>query len=39
MRFVSSLSEAISTAMCRVSLVTVAWMRFWKTPWPNWTRL
>ncbi len=29
MRFVSSLSEAISTAMWRVSLVTVAWIRRW----------
>ena len=36
---VSSLSEAIETAMCRVSPVTVAWMRRWKRPWPNWTRL
>jgi hypothetical protein len=34
---VSSLSDAISTAMWRVSLVTVAWMRFWYLPWPNWT--
>ncbi len=39
MRLVSSLSEAISTAMCRVSLVIVAWMRFWYLPCPNWTRL
>jgi hypothetical protein len=32
MRLVSSLSEAISTEMCRVSLVTVASMRFWTQP-------
>jgi hypothetical protein len=29
---VSRLSEAISTAVCRVSLVTVAWMRRWYLP-------
>ena len=38
-RLVSSLSEAMATAMCRVSEVTVAWMRFWCLPWPNCTRL
>ena len=37
MRLVSSLSEAISTAMWRVSLVTVAWMRCWYLPWPSCT--
>ena len=25
--------------MCGVRLVTVAWMRCWYWPWPNWTRL
>ena len=39
MRLVSSLSEASSTAMCEVRLVTVAWIRCWNRPWPNWIRL
>ena len=39
MRLVSSLSEASSTAMWDVRLVTVAWIRCWYRPWPNWIRL
>ena len=35
----SSLSEAISTAVCEVWLVSAASMRFWYLPWPTWIRL
>ena len=35
----SSLSEAISTAMCEVWLESAASMRFWYLPWPTWIRL
>ena len=39
MRLVSSLSEASSTAMWGVRLVTVACTRCWYRPWPSWMRL
>ena len=35
----SSLSEAISTAVCEVWLVSAASIRFWYLPWPTWIRL
>ena len=38
-RVQSSLSEAISTAVCEVWLVSAASMRFWYLPWPTWIRL
>ena len=36
-RFVSFLSEAMSTPSDPVRLVIVARIRFWWTPWPSWT--
>ena len=36
-RFVSFLSPAMSTPREPVTLVIVARMRFWWTPWPSWT--